>query len=377
MTARKVLLWVHLWLGLTLGAFTALLGLSGSAMVFSPQIEARLHPHKWQVAPQNAPYVPIAAIEKNLKQAHPQSKLQLIRLPQRPNDVYEAWLDKGELRVNLDPYSGEILGSQSAAESLHGWLFVLHTELFLGERGETISGVVGIGLFLLSATGIVLWWPRKGDWKAAFAYRSRAARRPGFNLHRFLGWLSCVFLLMLSLTGIALVFDDAAAKVAGGLFGTAPQEKPQSKYFEGARDISLDQATQIAQRTLPGAKLFRVVPAAKKDATIVVRLKFPEELHPNGMSNVHLDRYTGTALRVDDGRHPQGGARWMNLRYPLHIGRWGGVLSQALQVILGLMPAILYVTGLMMWWNRVQARRRAKLARQLRQKQSETATTLA
>jgi uncharacterized iron-regulated membrane protein len=41
----------------------------------------------------------------------------------------------------------------------------------------------------------------------------------------------------------------------------------------------------------------------------------------------------------------------------LHFGRWRNIPLQILWVILGLIPAILFVTGAIMWWQRVMRRR--------------------
>ena len=42
--------------------------------------------------------------------------------------------------------------------------------------------------------------------------------------------------------------------------------------------------------------------------------------------------------------------RWISY---LHFGNFGGWPSKALWVVIGLAPAFLFVTGLLMWWNRV------------------------
>jgi len=38
--------------------------------------------------------------------------------------------------------------------------------------------------------------------------------------------------------------------------------------------------------------------------------------------------------------------------YPLHFGTFGVDFTRILWIVIGLAPAILYVTGLLMWWNR-------------------------
>ena len=42
---------------------------------------------------------------------------------------------------------------------------------------------------------------------------------------------------------------------------------------------------------------------------------------------------------------------------PLHFGTFGGTGVKVLWSILGLTPALMFISGVIMWWNRVLARR--------------------
>jgi uncharacterized iron-regulated membrane protein len=68
--------------------------------------------------------------------------------------------------------------------------------------------------------------------------------------------------------------------------------------------------------------------------------------------------------------HPQSGQLLSNLHStsqpwgirlsmamaPIHFGQWGGTASKIMWSILGLVPGMLAVSGLLMWWNRVLSR---------------------
>jgi uncharacterized iron-regulated membrane protein len=56
--------------------------------------------------------------------------------------------------------------------------------------------------------------------------------------------------------------------------------------------------------------------------------------------------------------------RWI---YYLHFGNFAGPKTKSLWVVLGLLPVVLFVTGAIMWWNRVlsPAARRLRGARPL------------
>jgi len=50
----------------------------------------------------------------------------------------------------------------------------------------------------------------------------------------------------------------------------------------------------------------------------------------------------------------------LQLRYPLHIGAYGGLLVRLLYALTGLAPSVLFTTGTLMWWNRYWVPRRRR-----------------
>jgi uncharacterized iron-regulated membrane protein len=76
--------------------------------------------------------------------------------------------------------------------------------------------------------------------------------------------------------------------------------------------------------------------------------------------SARVSRESGTAVFSAD--HP---ADWPHSKLivqaasPLHYGEWGGPVIRILRALIGLMPAVLFVSGVMMWWGPYRARRRA------------------
>ena len=124
--------------------------------------------------------------------------------------------------------------------------------------------------------------------------------------------------------------------------------------------ISLDEAVRKAQSALPQAQLTYVLPPAKPDAPFSVRGKLGDEWHPNGRSVVFLDSYTGEILHIENALNAPLGARIANALYPLHIGIVGGTANRFVLFFVGLVPAMLYVTGLLMWRNRRLRRKKSR-----------------
>ena len=74
--------------------------------------------------------------------------------------------------------------------SFFGFLHVFHENLTIPEySGRQIVGWVGVGMLIMSLTGLWLWWPRGSDLLRAL--RWKRSTRFTFNLHHLLGfWIS-------------------------------------------------------------------------------------------------------------------------------------------------------------------------------------------
>jgi len=66
---------------------------------------------------------------------------------------------------------------------------------------------------------------------------------------------------------------------------------------------------------------------------------------------IHLDQYTGERLAASTTARTWGDAV-MSRMTPLHVGGVGGQAGRVTWFVLGLSPAVLFVTGLFVWWLR-------------------------
>ncbi|HEX9996361.1 MAG TPA: PepSY-associated TM helix domain-containing protein [Abditibacterium sp.] len=354
---RQFFLFLHRWLGLGAALVIAFLGISGAALVFRPELDARLNPQLLRVQP-GASTASFQSIYETTRRQFPSHNISFLFAAKTPDTTHELWLNKGELRVYADPYSGAILGSRTEAGGFFPWLFRAHTHLFAGDVGESVAGWSGLILACLSVSGLVLWWPRaKSGWTRAFSPHLTTNWKGRFyELHRVGGFYLCILLLTSSLSGAALVWPDSASALASVL-GTS--KSPKAKASAG-QWRNLDELVATANRAFPDGHLTRLSFPAKTGAPLVIRKKLPEEKHPNGMNNIALDAATGKILWVSDSRKAMRGERLMNLRYPLHIGAWGGNVTRILMVIGGLGAAFLSFSGIRMWLARLGARRKRR-----------------
>jgi uncharacterized iron-regulated membrane protein len=183
--ARRILASVHRWLGLALGAIVAFVGLSGSAIVFHPEIDRWLNPELFYVTPEQE-QVPLDTVVDTARKAYPGQPptFIMVRLPLDSDRSYKILMKDGFSKQSgpfyeafVSPHTGQLLGGRVAEDTLFGTLIGLHAHLLAGEHtaGETIVGFMGLALILFCASGLYLWWPRRSG--PASCPRSRCAER--------------------------------------------------------------------------------------------------------------------------------------------------------------------------------------------------------
>lgn len=348
----------HLYVGVTAGLLVVMAGLSGSALVFRDEIEAQAHPERFFSTLDGA-RVSLDAVMQSVSNAFPDDRPFTIRMPRAPNETYLVKLNGAHDRfVYVDPHSGNIVGTQRQIDSVLGWIDLLHTELLAGDAGKTVLGIAALLLSGLCLTGLVLWWPRNGRIGQGLAVRwSARGKRLNFDLHRVSGIYASLFLLLTALTGAAFVFDKAASRLVNAFTASAPRAAAPRVEPPGAapRPLSLDLLVERANRALNAPTLWISLPQ-NPHAPLVLRKKMPQEFHPNGRSFVYVDPFSGRVLQVSPARSAPLGTRIVDLFYPLHVGAIGGTTTRIVQGVVGVVPTLLMITGVVMWAQRRKRR---------------------
>lgn len=359
MTLRQIWRRLHLWIGLAAGAVFAMLGLTGSILVYQEEILDLLYPRIMHVAPGEA-LAPPSHFLATAQQAG--GRVAYLRYPEKPDRPVQATLDLpegGRHTVLIDPY-GATLIAPLPGQQLFALLLDLHSRMLVkGTTGRQIIGWFGVLLAISAITGIILWWPRPRQWKQALTlkWRGMSWYRRSFDLHKVGGAVITVPMLLLALSGSAISFREALLPVMSALGGIS-QARPaiQPVALENAR--SVDALAEEALRLMPDARIVFISPPARPGGATRIRLRQPDEIHQNGRSYVLFDA-TGTVLdlqRVSE--LPAANLVIDQLPYPLHTGYLFGALGRLIVFISGLLPALLFATGLYLWLRSRPFRRR-------------------
>jgi uncharacterized iron-regulated membrane protein len=123
--------------------------------------------------------------------------------------------------------------------------------------------------------------------------------------------------------------------------------------------ISIAQAVAIAEQVFPGAELRGIVTPDGKDGVYMISKRQAGEAngkHPR--SKVWIDQNSDKVLHVQDPNKFTAGETFMNVLWPMHDGQILGLPGRILWCLVGFVPLVLYVTGILRW---LQKRRVAKL----------------
>ncbi len=346
---------VHLWLGLTLGVVGVLIGLSGSILVYDHEIDAQLNPQRYAISDPRIG-LPYAEYARRAEAAlEGRARVTGIRLPDLdPGPVMvlaRAKADAGPfLRVYLDPATGAVLDTASGRDWL-GWLHSFHESLTLREwKGREIVGVVGIAMLISSLSGIYLWWP-------AGRIRVRAVGfRRGFALHRNLhytfGIWGALVLATLSFTGLFLAYQDAGRAVVAKFGTVSPSPRGLQSTSSGGDRIALDEAVAIAQQRVGNAAVIGVGLPAGPRGVYRVNLREAGDTSARSTTVVFIDPRSRAILQAVDRTTRGGGDTFLSWQRMLHEGSAFGTFWRFLVFLGGLLPALMMITGLMMWLRR-------------------------
>ena len=375
---RHALFTVHMWIGLILGLLLAALGLSGSLLVYDDVVSDWLSPPPHAAtAGQALPLTMIADIARRAAadQGVEGGAMQII-VPQKKTDAVTVRFNgispmgappsaqNGErrnaergnrrgpegagprgrgLQMYLDPVSGEVLGSRGFVQpGLLTFAHQLHGNFLMSrETGRPIVGWLGVAMCLLGLSGLVLWWPKRGQWKYAFKVRRTAT---GLRFHRELHaatgiWIFLVFMAV-SFSGVVIAWPQTMG-LNSPAFG--PRQLPTVEPMEG-KTMGATEAVIAATTAVPDIKLRSITLPGRPDRPITVNYL------SNGAINAALlvDPYRGKVILVRDNSE-----RFLAWMRPVHDGSLGAVW-RFLVFLSGLVPTLFIVTGLIMWWKKRQ-----------------------
>jgi uncharacterized iron-regulated membrane protein len=275
----------------------------------------------------------------------------------------------GSQQLLFDPVSLELLQTQATMTGWVRFFHDLHGHLFIaGGLGREIVGWLGVALLVLGCSGLYLWWPRAGQWKAAFTVR-RTAKGVRFNreLHGAVGIWSLVLFMLVNFTGVYLAFPQqisaAVNTVWPGRDMRAAQFQARVEPMRGATPIALDEALALARERVPDARFLNAFLPTRPDQAL--RIGLIRAGHGEGapVITVIVDPWRKSIVDVFDPRTMTTGESIIAWQRALHYGQGLGGVYRFLVFVAGVIIPVFAVTGFLMWWLKRRNRRAGERAK--------------
>jgi uncharacterized iron-regulated membrane protein len=359
MKLRQTILHFHRQVGLSLGLFFALLGLTGSVLVFHHDLSHWLSRSLTEVSVSASPRWSVDEIVKVVQRAYPSQSVTGVKLPDRPQSSYLVSVSsksEHDLEVYVDPFQGKILGTQEWDYTMIGLIYNFHAELWAGDRGRQIIGFSGLILTVLALAGAATS-PKWQHFPKNIQIRWKAPQRfVLYDLHKAIGLISVLLLIFLALTGSGINFNQQVMAAINQITQTSPLKEPHSKLMPGKTSLALETQLQNAQTAFPTATITDIYLPETKDGSVMVSIKLPGHLLLGDFNTVYLDQYSGEVLQAETSDNMSPATKYLYAVFMLHTGRYGGLPSQTLYLVVGFVPILLAVTGFLIWRNRKKSR---------------------
>ena len=276
----------------------------------------------------------------------------------------------GSLQILIDPVSLQVLQTQRAMTGWVRFFHDLHGHIFIpGGVGREIVGWLGVAMLVLGCSGLYLWWPKPGQWKAAFQVRRKAkGLRLNRELHGAVGIWSLVIFMLVNFTGVYLAFPQQISAAVNTIWPgrdmRAAMFQARVEPMRGTAPMDVDEAVELARARVPGTRFLNAFLSVRPDQALRVGLIRPGHEEGAPIITVIVDPYRKSVVDVFDPQAMSTGEKIIAWQRALHYGIGLGGVYKFLVFVSGVIVPIFAVTGFLMWWIKRRNRRAGERTRQ-------------
>lgn len=403
---------VHRYAGLLTAGFLFVSGITGAVISWDHELDDLLNPHLMQAHTPGTPQAALA-LARQVEARHPDVRVSYIPLHIEPgkslalgvsprfDPVTRTLPEPGFNQVFVDPVSGAELGKREwgavwpiTRETFVSFLYRLHYTLHI----PALWGIDRWGLWLMGGIAMIWmvdsfvgfyltlpvrrrqaalthpaanppgksWWRR---WQPAWKVRwTGGSNKLNFDLHRAFSLWTWIVLFVLAFTAFSLnLYNEifypvmkTFTQVTPTPFDTrAPNDFQHPIAPRVGNDAIVRQAGAEGQRRgwdVPVGSIYY----AQEYGIYMVSMYRPGDDHGSGGVGPALLYYDGGDGRLLGERQPWKGSAadiFVQAQFPLHSGRILGLPGRILISCMGLVVAMLSVTGVIIWWRKRASRR--------------------
>lgn len=362
---RRIVGFIHRWLGLSSGLVVFIVSVTGCLYAFQSEIQNLTQSYRFVKIEKKTVLLP-SVLKAIAERELPNTKIHAVLYagPGRAAQVIFYEFDpEVYYLLYLNPYSGEVLKLKNEQNDFFRFVLMGHFYLWLPpEIGQPVVASATLVFLVMLITGLMLWWPRnKNSTRQRFTIKWSARwRRKNYDLHQVLGFYASWIAILLAATGLIFGFQW----FAGGVYQIAGGNK-SLEYFEPPSDTLAqerfverpagDQLYLMLREAHPNASVMEIHVPESATSPIVVTLNPDEDTYWK-TDYRYYDQYTLRELSVD---HIYGIANeatladnLIRMNYDIHTGAIAGLAGKILAFFASLIAASLPVTGIIVWLGR-------------------------
>ena len=379
-TFFKYLIWIsHFWLGLLSSIVVFVVCFTGCLYAFKNQITEIYNRDKVFVEKvSNAKKFSADDVQNQFLKNH--KKITALTVSNdEGRSVSVSYEENGVAQTTFfNQYTGEELGAvDTSLNVFFETVLDLHKNLLMGNVGRQILGAGVLIFVFLLFSGFVLWLPKRiRNLKQSLTVKWNARfQRLNYDLHNTLGFYTFLLLFFIAITGLYVTYpwvknilivslggesissinaenkdsDDAFAGLISDMIQKQNEKKEEQKV-----KISLDEILKKADDILPYKAVTTIELPNKENPRFVVskinNTHFLGMMLPDEVTFDKNGELKTKDLFLDKPLNEQ----FTALVKPLHTGEIMGLPSIILYFIVCLIGCSLPVTGIVIWWHRLQ-----------------------
>jgi len=379
---RRFLGFLHLWTGIIFCIPFVLIGISGSVLMIGHELPNRFVPNA-----ATGTYKPAAEIIAAAKTVAPEGRVAVnydapampgeravVRFsapprqgqagPQRPSAGTRIYVDPVTLEAKVDQPQGQSGPDQAPG----GFNFMrlmhdMHGRLLInGGTGRQIVGWLGVFMCGLGLTGIIMWWPRPGQWRNAFTFRLKgSALRANRETHGAFGIWSLIVFMIVSFSGVYIVFPQAINAVVNAspeIRDLRNQRPFPVQPIESATPADADAVATLAKEAVPGGVVRSIGLPASPELPYRVTLSREGDMNGKPRALVIVDPWQNRVMEVRDPDTYTTMNKFLAFQRQLHAGNGVGWWWWIPVFISGFLPALFVGTGITMYLIKRRNKRR-------------------
>lgn len=391
-------IWVifHRWMGLAMAVFLFISGLTGAIISWDHELDEWLNPQLFDAQTEHSNGESFTAFElaDKLEKADPHVRVSYMPLhveeghsllisvdPARNPETGKAY-DVDYNQAGVDPVTGLVQATRMwgdislTKENILPFLYKLHYSMHIPDGFGIELGILLMGIIALVWTidcFIALWisFPKAKSWKKSFRFRwSQGGYKLNFDLHRSTGVWLWPLLLILAVTSVSMNLENQIMRPLVAMFsditpspfdtvGPTPIDEPTEPVITRQEAVKFAEQEALQRGwTDPAGAIFYA------DHFDIYGIGFyqPGDDHgDSGLGNpwLYFDGSSGKYLGHWVPGEGSVGDIFLQAQFPLHSGRILGLPGRILVSIMGLVVAMLSVTGIIIWAKKRRARQQS------------------